>query len=113
MMFLFFLQLTVLFGVRVFKLSRQLVLNDSAVIRQIDHSSLMTLTYALVLVILFYTCLVTCLVDVGSPRQRSGDALLIFATFIGYRLWIIAILSNSQNSLIDFYGKHAPVESKS
>jgi hypothetical protein len=44
--------------------------------------------FGLAVAIVFYTMAVTCLVDIGEPRQRrSTDALFVFACVLGIGLW--------------------------
>ena len=45
-------------------------------------------TYGLAATIVFYTAVVSCLIEVGDPRYRvCTDSLIVFMIFLGTRLW--------------------------
>ena len=84
---LFALQLLVLGGIAIFQSSKRLVAKDSKPIIDCSLYRIPVIAYSLSGITVFYTMLITCMVDVGYPRQRSGDALLIFMLFIGLHIW--------------------------
>lgn len=97
MVFLFFLELIVLFAAQASETSRRIFSKEFRGLAVFENLSILSLAYLLSLTIIFYTFAITCLVDVGDPRQRAGDGLLIFATIIGFRLWFKEIaVSNSR-----------------
>jgi len=88
----FALQLVVLVGASIFQASRKLMARNIKSIIGIGASyRLPILAYVLSGITLFYTMIITCMVDVGDPRQRSGDALLIFMLFVGFHIWCCSI----------------------
>lgn len=83
---LFFLQLIVLGGIGVFQASCRLVSKNNSIL-SVCTDKLPVIAYSLAAIVLFYTMIITCMFDVGHPRQRTGDALIIFMLFLGVRIW--------------------------
>jgi hypothetical protein len=83
----FALQLIVLAGVKLYEVSSHLVNRDDSPVAVLEAPTLPVLAYLLTGLIIFYTMILTCLIDVGDPRQRTADALLVFMTLLGFLLW--------------------------
>lgn len=96
----FFAQLFAIFGEMAFKFGRyRSIKRLRNVLRSVTPIQLAA--YILPISIIFYTCIITSLVDVGAPRQRSGDALMIFATILGTRFWFGGTISNDNESFVE------------
>jgi hypothetical protein len=81
------LQLLVLGGIAILVISKRIITGDSKAIIDISSHKIPFVAYLLTAVIVFYTMIITCMVDIGDPRQRSGDALLVFMLFMGLHIW--------------------------
>jgi len=81
------LQLLVFGGITVLDISKRIVTRNSKAIIDLSSHKIAVVAYLLSGVTVFYTMLITCMVDIGDPRQRSGDALLVFMLFIGLHIW--------------------------
>lgn len=80
----FFLQLAVLGGVALFDASRR----GAAAGGAIRATAVQRQAYALAGIIVFYTMILSCTIDIGEPRQRlPTDALIIFMCFLGAQIW--------------------------
>jgi hypothetical protein len=88
------LQLLVLSGIAIFYVSARIFTTDGRAIIDLTLYKTPVIAYFLSVVTIFYTMLITCMVDVGYPRQRSGDALLIFMSFIGFHIWWRSLRDN-------------------
>jgi 4-amino-4-deoxy-L-arabinose transferase-like glycosyltransferase len=91
---LFALQLLVLGGIAIFQTSKRLVATEGKQIIDCSLYRIPVIAYSLSGITLFYTMLITCMVDVGYPRQRSGDALLVLMSFIGFHIWWRSLRDN-------------------
>ncbi|MCL4849565.1 MAG: hypothetical protein KJ066_23680 [Acidobacteria bacterium] len=84
----FFLQLVVLAGFAAADASRRLVGASAGLLAQIGVTPAQAIAFALAGVIVFYTMAVTCLVDIGEPRQRrTTDLLVLFMCWLGAWVW--------------------------
>jgi hypothetical protein len=84
----------VLGGIAIFYGSAQIFKTKSRAIIDLTLNWIPVIAYFLSGITIFYTMLITCMVDVGYPRQRSGDALLIFMTFMGFHIWWRSLRDN-------------------
>jgi hypothetical protein len=96
---LFALQLLVLVGVAIFQNSKRLAAKNSKPIIDFSSYRIPVIAYFLSGITLFYTMVITCLVDIGDPRQRSGDALLILMLFIGFHIWWCSVRESPGKSV--------------
>lgn len=80
---LFFLQLTIILSIGIFTLSSIYYKRSMRFIKISKNNSNLLLAYLITTSMIFYTFFVTCLADVGSPRQRGGDALIYFGVILG------------------------------
>ncbi|HSC29711.1 MAG TPA: hypothetical protein VLD67_20710, partial [Vicinamibacterales bacterium] len=94
-----FLQLAALGGLAVFDLSRRLAGLRAAATAQIRVTAPQAIAYLLAGVIVFYTMILTCLLDIGEPRQRRPtDVLFIFMCFLGAYIWRQTLSADSARS---------------
>lgn len=83
-----FAQLVVLAGFGLFAATARLA-GIPRTIPAITATPLQASAYLHAAFIVFYTMAVTCLVDIGEPRQRRPtDALLVFLCFLGAHVWL-------------------------
>jgi hypothetical protein len=85
----FFVQLVVLAGVAIFEASARLSgARARALVPWASASAPQALSYVLAGGIVFYTMLLSCLVDIGDPRQRRPtDVLVVFMCVLGAHVW--------------------------
>jgi hypothetical protein len=89
----FFLQMVVLTGVAAFRFSARRR-NDlaSMPVPWRGVTSVQAWAYACAAVIVFYTMLLTCFIDIGDPRQRRPtDLLIVFLVVLGTWVWRRAV----------------------
>ena len=96
---LFALQLLVLGGITIFYGSTRIFATERRAIIDLTLYKIPLIAYFLSGITVFYTMLITCMVDIGDPRQRSGDALLVFMSFIGFHIWWRSVRGDPDNLL--------------
>ena len=99
----FFLQFVVLGGVVAFEASRRmagLAAREAAPWAGVDR--LQASAYLLAGIIVVYTMLITCAIDIGDPRQRRPtDVLVVFMCFLSAHVWrrSLALTGKASRSL--------------
>jgi hypothetical protein len=89
----FFLQLTVAAGVTTFEASKRLAgTRRGAGPPWVRATAAQALAYLMAGGVVFYTMILTCLVDIGEPRQRRPtDVLVVFMCVLGAHVWWLTV----------------------
>jgi hypothetical protein len=83
-----FLHLMVLGGWLVFGLSMRLARPPASGLVRISATAQQVVPYALAGIVVFYTMVVTCLIDIGEPRQRRAtDVLWVLMCVLAAKVW--------------------------
>jgi hypothetical protein len=82
--------LVVLFGTAMYKhkSKQSLLISDKGFNEELQMLHVQGFGYSLAGVVVLYTAIVSCLIEVGSPRYRTPtDSLIIFMFFLGAHMW--------------------------
>jgi hypothetical protein len=85
---LFALQLAALTGLGALAITTRRRIGTNRSLAGLDVTALQTFAFLLAITIIFYTMALSCLVDIGEPRQRrTTDVLFVFACVLGAFVW--------------------------
>ena len=87
---IWWLQIATLVGAIVFDLTRRICSGGPypRLLQQLSASPTAVASYLLAAFLVFYTMAITCLIDIGEPRQRRPtDLLILFMGALGIHVW--------------------------
>jgi hypothetical protein len=96
-MLAFFTQLIVFAGAAVFQASRRLSgMGGEEPTPCLEATREQILGYLIAGTIVFYTMILSCVVDIGEVRQRRPtDVLIVSMVFVGTRIWLQSLRSSA------------------
>jgi hypothetical protein len=96
---IWWLQIAALAGAIVFDLSRRICSGGPypPLLKQLSASPTAATGYLVAAFLVFYTMAITCLIDIGEPRQRRPtDLLTLFMCALGVHVWTRTFCGSSQ-----------------
>jgi hypothetical protein len=82
------LEVAMLVALAALRLSERFARLQRRLVAPIAATATQTLAFALAGGIVFYTMILSCVIDIGEPRQRrTTDALFVFMCFLGIHVW--------------------------